>query len=444
MGNPFSISLDPCVNKVSSWINEKVGYIHNLENNLVTLETTMEELRAKRDDLLTRVTREEDRGHQRLGEIKVWLKRVETTEKKVNDLLSARDDELQRLCLCGFCSKSLRLRSSCRYGKKVFLTLTDVKELSCRVFEVIVEQSQTLEVQERQLQPIIVGQETMLDKAWKHLKEDEVGIMGMYGMGGVGKTTLLMQINNKFSEERCGFDFVIWVVVSKELHVEKIQDEIAQKIDDIWEKVDLTEIGVPFPTTQNGCKVVFTTRSQEALNVIGETMSCKRTVEEWRSTIAELTRYATEFADMKDKILPLLKYSYDNLKEEHVKSCIERAENKGYEIIGDLVRASLLMEEEAEKDGTRRVRMHDVVREMALWIASELGKEKEAFIVHAGAWLTEIPKVNNWKTVRRMSLMQNRIRNLAGSPECLELKTFLMQWGFLENISSEFFKSMPS
>ncbi|CAA7044016.1 unnamed protein product [Microthlaspi erraticum] len=42
----------------------------------------------------------------------------------------------------------------------------------------------------------------MLDKAWKHLKEDGVGIMGMYGMGGVGKTTLLMQINNKFSEER--------------------------------------------------------------------------------------------------------------------------------------------------------------------------------------------------------------------------------------------------
>ncbi|CAA7023495.1 unnamed protein product [Microthlaspi erraticum] len=306
--------------------------------------------------------------------------------------------------------------------------------------------------------------------------------MGMYGMGGVGKTTLLKQINNKFIEERCGSDFVIWVVVSKELHVEKIQNDIAQKIgldgedwkqkdksqktdvlfkflrkkrfvlflDDIWEKVDLTEIGVPFPAPENRCKVVFTTRRQDvckpmgvedpmevkclaeneafdlfqkkvgqetlgsdqeipelarivsrkcgglplALNVIGETMSCKTT------------------------------YSYDNLKAEDVKSCllycayfqkltrfvreidrllicediidgskgIERAENKGYEIIGDLVRASLLMEE-AEKDGTRRVRMHDVVREMALWIASELGREKEAFIVHAGVGLSEIPKV---------------------------------------------------
>ncbi|CAA7028395.1 unnamed protein product [Microthlaspi erraticum] len=58
--------------------------------------------------------------------------------------------------------------------------------------------------------------------------------------------------------------------------------------------------------------------------------------------------YAIEFSGMEDKILPLLKYSYDNLKGEGIidgSEGIERAENKGYEIIGDLVRASLLMEE---------------------------------------------------------------------------------------------------
>ncbi|KAL1214772.1 putative disease resistance protein [Cardamine amara subsp. amara] len=46
-----------------------------------------------------------------------------------------------------------------------------------------------------------------------------------------------------------------------------------------------------------------------------------------------------------------------------------------------------------------------------------------------------------------MSLMHNRIGHLAGSPECLELTTLLMQGTKLErglsNISSEFFKSMP-
>lgn len=55
----------------------------------------------------------------------------------------------------------------------------------------------------------------MLETVWNHLMEDGVGIMGLYGMGGVGKTTLLKQINNKFLENEDDFDIVIWIVVSK-------------------------------------------------------------------------------------------------------------------------------------------------------------------------------------------------------------------------------------
>ncbi|KAG2277338.1 hypothetical protein Bca52824_059893 [Brassica carinata] len=53
------------MNEVSRWHDEKGGYIHNLEKNLTFLETTMEELRARRDDLSRRVTREEDRVENR-------------------------------------------------------------------------------------------------------------------------------------------------------------------------------------------------------------------------------------------------------------------------------------------------------------------------------------------------------------------------------------------
>ncbi|KAF3531129.1 hypothetical protein DY000_02041320 [Brassica cretica] len=546
--------------KVCQWLDIQVGYVHNLEKNLAALETTMEELKAKRDDLSRRVTREEDGGLQRLSEFQVWLTRVETFENEANNLLSARNGQLQRLCLLGFCSKSLIL-SYC-YGKSVSMNLREVEKLNSKVFEVIVEQAHTFEVEERQLQSTIVGQKEMLENAWNHLMEDRVGIMGLYGMGGVGKTTLLTQLNNKFSGMTCGFDFVIWVVVSKELRVEKIQSEIARKVgldgdewkqkeksqkadviynflrkkrlllflDDIWEKVDLVEIGIPFPTTQNRCKVAFTTRSKAicahmgveepmevkclseddaydlfqkkvgqitlrsdpgipelarkvakkccglplALNVVGEAMSCKRTLQEWCYTIDVLTSYAVEFSGMKDKILPLLKYSYDNLEVEQVKTCllyctlfpeddkipkeklislwicegiidgsggIERAENKGYDIIGSLVRASLLTD--VKWYGTENVCMHDVVREMALWIASDLGAQKEAFIVRAGAGLSEMPKVENCNVVRRMSLIKNKIHHLPSSHEYLELTTLLLEKANLTNISSEFFKSMP-
>ncbi|CAF2115750.1 unnamed protein product [Brassica napus] len=399
--------------------------------------------------------------------------------------------ELQRLCLCGVCSTNFK--SSFRYGRSVSLMLIEVLNLQSNgVFEVVATEQQAMRcvVEERPLLRVIVGQETMLVRAWNRLMDDETAIMGLYGMGRVGKTTLLTQINNKFCKAYYGVEIVIWVVVSNDLRVENIQDDIAEKLglcgegwnrkkkrhkvtdihahmknkkfvlllDDIWRKVDLTEIGVPFPTRENRCKVVFTTRSREvcghmgvddpmevqcltdneawdlfekkvgpltlkshpcileqarrvaakccglpiALNVIGETMSSKRTIQEWDLAVQVLNSYAADFSGMDDQVLPILKYSYDNLKDDQIKSCFEycslfpedhliekeklidywicegfitenedreRTVNQGYKIIGILVRSCLLMEEESNKS---KVKMHDVVREMALWITSDL------------------------------------------------------------------------
>ncbi|KAK9229539.1 hypothetical protein WN944_022502 [Citrus x changshan-huyou] len=99
-------------------------------------------------------------------------------------------------------------------------------------------------------------------------------------MGGVGKTTLLTHINNKFFVSSTDFDCVIWIVVSKDLQLEKIQEIIGKKVglldgdswknknseekaleifrflskkkfvlllDDKCERVDLTKAGVPLP-----------------------------------------------------------------------------------------------------------------------------------------------------------------------------------------------------
>ncbi|XP_010556512.1 PREDICTED: disease resistance protein RPS5-like [Tarenaya hassleriana] len=507
-------------------------------------------------------------GKVRVGSVEVfsvaidskdWLSRVQTIENQVHALLDAREAQIQQLCLSGYCSK--KFVSSYRYSKKIFKMCKVVDDLiSSGAFDVVTQIRPPPRVEMIPTEPM-VDREAKLAMAWGHLRNDHVGIFGLYGMGGVGKTTLLKHINRKFHEEGNDFDIVIWIVVSRDVQILKIQEEIGEKLglndegwkqqtqtrwaidiynalrekrfvlllDDLWSKVNLTEIGVPSPNGTNRCKVIFTTRSREvcgsmeaddemevqclsrddaltlfrekvknvleserdipnlaekvarecqglplALNVVGDAMARKRTVEEWYYAINVLESSNAKLKGMKDKILSILKYSYDDLMRnplgEKIQLCflycalfpedyriskgflvdcwigerlidrdgdIKKVQYQGYSIIGTLVNASLLIEE-----GKDFVKMHDVVREMALWVACDTGKEEETFFIKAGANLHEMPKIKNQNNVRRMSLMCNRIQKISGGPQYSKLKTLFLRDNKLVELSDDFFQFM--
>ena len=94
-----------------------------------------------------------------------------------------------------------------------------------RNFEVVADIVPPAPVEEIPSRPT-VGLESTFDKVWRSLKEEHVGMIGLYGLGGVGKTTLLTQINNHFLKTSHNFDVVIWVVVSKTPNPERVQNEI--------------------------------------------------------------------------------------------------------------------------------------------------------------------------------------------------------------------------
>ncbi|KAL0652113.1 hypothetical protein Bca4012_094804 [Brassica carinata] len=345
----------------------------------------MEVIKAKRDDVQARVSREEFTGsRQMLAKVQVWLKNVLDIENHFNDLLSTSPAELQRLCFCGLCSKNVKMS---------YLVESTSSQGD---FDVVTEGVHVSEVEEIPIPPTIVCHETLLEKVWNRLMEDGVGVLGLYCMGGVGKTTLLAQINNNFTKARGSFDVVMGCDIAKKLgfwNVEWDQNNEYRRaieihnvlktrkfvlfLDGIWAKVNLLTIGVPYPNIANRCKVAFTARPRDvcermevedlievcclcsdkawelfqkkvgertlkihadipdlakqvagkcsglplALNVIGETMSCKSTVQEWRHVMDVLTLSAADFSGMKDEILPILKYSYDSVNGEVVKSC---------------------------------------------------------------------------------------------------------------------------
>ncbi|KAJ6315035.1 hypothetical protein OIU78_018507 [Salix suchowensis] len=97
----------------------------------------------------------------------------------------------------------------------------------------------------RPSEPTTVGLESTFNKVWTWLREEkQVGIVGLYGMGGVGKTTLLTQINNESLKKPDDFDVVIWVVVSRDLKPDTVQESIGRKIgfsDDFWKNKSFDE-----------------------------------------------------------------------------------------------------------------------------------------------------------------------------------------------------------
>ncbi|KAK8662361.1 hypothetical protein V6N13_091939 [Hibiscus sabdariffa] len=86
--------------------------------------------------------------------------------------------------------------------------------------------------------------------------------------------------------------------------------------------------------------------------------------------------------------------------------------------------------------------MHDVIRDMCLWIACRLDAHKWKFLVQAGYQSSRIPEVGKWRGIRRMSLMQNKIEILNESPNCPDLQTLFLNQNQLKVIHNEFFQFM--
>ncbi|RHN78626.1 putative P-loop containing nucleoside triphosphate hydrolase, leucine-rich repeat domain, L [Medicago truncatula] len=118
--------------------------------------------------------------------------------------------------------------------------------------------------------------------------------IGVYGLGGVGKTTMVEEVAKTAIQNKL-FDKVVITHVSKHQDFKTIQGEIAdllslqfveetiagrahrlrQRIkmeksiivilDDIWSILDLKKVGIPFGKEHNGCKLLMTSRNQDVL-----------------------------------------------------------------------------------------------------------------------------------------------------------------------------------
>ncbi|MBA0660498.1 hypothetical protein Goklo_012509 [Gossypium klotzschianum] len=145
---------------------------------------------------------------------------------------------------------------------------------------------------------VLESSKASLNQSIEALKDENISMIGLWGMGGVGKTTLAREVGSQATKLNL-FDKVVITTVSQKPNFERIQDQIAQYIgfdmkndqgrrseqelwlrlkkehriliilDDIWEPINLKEnIGIPIGDDHKGCKVLLTTRRKRVCQIM--------------------------------------------------------------------------------------------------------------------------------------------------------------------------------
>ncbi|XP_031373267.1 probable disease resistance protein At5g63020 isoform X2 [Punica granatum] len=271
-----------------------------LERSLQALRYKMDELCGVFETVKKRVKREEDQHLVRTPEVRGWLERVKLVlEKEVGEILERGTLELGKSCKKGggdfHSQRNFTSISRSADEKRVILEgllgeCRGFTELTCKPDDPLMV--------EITLEPP-VGMNSMFQEVWNWVEDESVRCVGIFGMGGVGKTTLLNRVHNQFLQVSHDYNFVLRVVVSRPVNLENLQKAIWEKLklpedewdpsdkesttsailksmkdknfllfmDDLWDAIDLLiDLGIPCHDHQNKCKIIFTTRSVEVCN----------------------------------------------------------------------------------------------------------------------------------------------------------------------------------
>ncbi|XP_042459948.1 probable disease resistance protein At5g43740 isoform X2 [Zingiber officinale] len=214
------------------------------KSGIEKLKKEMKKLRGKRDDIKNRIDQAELEGRIPTNQVSQWLLDVETLEGQV---AAIEQDFQSTSCFSCHCFNQTQTQTGgtsqtqqagdqapmressncCSIILRVSKKLGEVKELMDRADRLDPvatvgpsEPAVMLPISHRSP----VGIESYEEDIVGYVDGGKADIIGIYGMGGVGKTTMLKRILQHYHLNHAIFDRVIWVVASKDCQFKKAPD----------------------------------------------------------------------------------------------------------------------------------------------------------------------------------------------------------------------------
>ncbi|XP_068339689.1 probable disease resistance protein At4g27220 isoform X1 [Pyrus communis] len=466
-------------------IGTEFGYLIHYHSNLESLRGEIKKLFDKRDGVQGLVDAAKRNGEIIKPDVQSWLKNVnDNLVKKVLQF----EDEINKKRRCVY-------RWS--LSRRAYKITQHVLQLQNKGrFENVAHPEPPPEIWSTFKKGFKDFKSRManMNEVIEGLKKEEVRMIGICGMGGVRKTTMVKEIIVRLANLDL-FDKIVMATVSQSPSIRMIQSEIADKIrlkfegesepgralelhdelmkikrilivlDDVWTEPNFEDIGLPSGDAHKGCKVLLTSRDSDVCNRMGSQPIIAvptLTTEESRELFREMVGASFDDPDLRsiakkvvnecgglpiaivtvgkalekknkrewddalnqqrnstpvnipgvnDKVYSSIKWSYDILESDEARSCLllcclfpedydipieylvrygwgrryfsncstlEDTRNRVQSLVAQLQRRFLLI----DSDVSEATKMHDVVRDVAISIAS---RDSHGFLIRSHA-----------------------------------------------------------
>ncbi|KAH9649095.1 Disease resistance protein [Citrus sinensis] len=283
-------------------IIRQISYMFKYQSYIDELKDKVKRLEYKRERVEIPVHQVTEQGDEIYKDVADWLNSVKEFTQGTAKSITDDEDGAKKFCFKGLCPNLIsryKLSKQAAKAAEAAASLVGKGNFSNVSYRPTPKRAEHMEVKDF---AAFDSRMKVFQDVVEALKDNKHNIIGVYEMGGVGKTTLVKQVAKQVMEDNL-FDEVVMAELTQNPDPQKIQDQLASDLgmkfdlndsifhrahqlcqrlkkekriliilDNIWTKLEFDKIGIPSGNVEKErtddkrrCTIIITSRSRDLL-----------------------------------------------------------------------------------------------------------------------------------------------------------------------------------